>query len=231
MCGRFTLALNKKDSLQGFAVDFGLSEVPDLPSRYNIAPSQAIAVVIEESEKPRKLQWMQWGLIPSWAKDPSITSKLINARAETLSEKPSFRAAFKRRRCLIPADGFFEWQKVDGKKQPHYICLEERQPFAFAGLWEHWQSGDGSEILTSTIITTTASALMKPIHDRMPVILEPADYDQWLDPYSGDPTRLLLLLKPYEGENLRSFPVSTKVNKPQNDDPECIEPISVERVG
>jgi putative SOS response-associated peptidase YedK len=226
MCGRFTLALFKKNAQQGFAQTFRLSDVPDLSSRYNIAPSQDIAVVVEDSGRSRQLEWMQWGLIPSWAKDPTIGNKLINARGETVSEKPSFRAAFKRRRCLIPADGFYEWQRTEGKKQPYYFYLAENQPFAFAGLWEHWQDANGSEIHTCTIITTTANDLMEPIHDRMPVILEPEDYDQWLDLELQDPGQLQSLLRPYLLSNLRCHAVSPKVNRPQSDDPECIEPMS-----
>lgn len=226
MCGRFTLALFKKNAQQGFAQTFRLSDEPDLSSRYNIAPSQDIAVVVEDSGQSRQLEWMQWGLIPSWAKDPKIGNKLINARGETVSEKPSFRAAFKRRRCLIPANGFYEWQRTEGKKQPYYFYLAENQPFAFAGLWEHWQDASGSEIHTCTIITTTANDLMEPIHDRMPVILEPEDYDQWLDLELQDPGQLQPLLRPYVLSNLRCHAVSSKVNRPQSDDPECIEPTS-----
>jgi putative SOS response-associated peptidase YedK len=227
MCGRFTLALSDEDAGQEFAQAFGLAEVPNLPQRYNIAPSQAIAVVLAEPDSSRQLQWMQWGLVPSWAKDSAIGNKLINARAETVSEKPSFRAAFKRRRCLIPADGFYEWQYVGGRKQPYYIFLEGHQPFAFAGLWEHWQSGDGSEIRTCTIITTIANELMTPIHDRMPVILEPDDYAQWLDPKLQDPSQLQALLRPYLLPGLQGHAVSSKVNRPQFDAPECAAPITI----
>lgn len=170
---------------------------------------------------------LHWGLIPSWSKDPEIGSRMINARAETLHEKPSFRAAFRRRRCLIPADGFYEWQRLERKKQPYYFCRNDHQPFAFAGLWEHWESADG-EIESCTIVTTAANDLLKSIHDRMPVILQPEDYDLWLDPQVQETDRLQHLLFPDEDSPFIRYPVSTKVNRPQNDDPDCIEAIELE---
>src|SRR5258706_12216418 len=178
MCGRFTLTINP-DELQQ---QFGLSEAPpaQLVPRYNIAPTQPVAVIANNSE--RVLELFQWGLIPSWAKDPKIGSKLINARAETLAEKPSFRTALKRRRCLVVADGFYEWKKQSGGKSPMYIQLKDGQPFGFAGLWEAWQSPEDGLIKTCTIITTTPNALLADIHDRMPVILPREAYDQWLAP-------------------------------------------------
>ncbi len=178
MCGRFTLTINP-DELQQ---QFGLSEAPptQLAPRYNIAPTQAVAVIANNSD--RKLELFQWGLIPSWAKDPKIGSKMINARAETLAEKPSFRTALKRRRCLVVADGFYEWKKTGSGKTPMYIQLKDGQPFGFAGLWEAWQSPDDGLIKTCTIITTTPNALLAEIHYRMPVILPREAYDTWLAP-------------------------------------------------
>lgn len=221
MCGRFTLT----QSAEKITEFFGLSEVPELAPRYNIAPSQLIAAIMQDKEnQENKLKWMRWGLIPSWAKDTKIGYKLINARSETLTEKPSFRNAFKRRRCLIIADGFYEWQKQEKHKQPYYIQLRDKQPFAFAGLWETWQPEDGEAIISCTIITTEANAVMQPIHNRMPVILSPDVYEQWLDPTFDQSNALLESLKPYDSEMIAT-PVSNVVNNPVHDQPECVEPI------
>src|SRR5215216_4713323 len=170
MCGRYTL----RTPVDTLAEAFEIEEYPSsITPSYNIAPTQEVAAVVEEDEK-RKLEMLRWGLIPSWAKDPAIGNKMINARAETVAEKPSFRSAFKVRRCLILADGFYEWQKTDNGKQPYYIKMQDGSPFAFAGLWEIWQNGE--EIRSATIITTDANDLMNEIHHRMPVILPPEDY-------------------------------------------------------
>ncbi|MBD3882971.1 SOS response-associated peptidase [Phormidium tenue FACHB-886] len=219
MCGRFTLT----QSAEAIAEHFELEESPFLAPRYNIAPTQPVAVV-RAAQNDRQFTHLHWGLIPSWSKDPTMGARLINARAETVAEKPSFRSALKYRRCLIPADGFYEWQRIKDKKQPYWFGLDDRQPFAFAGLWEHWQSPDGSEIESCTIITTAANALMQSIHDRMPVILEPQDYEQWLDPAVQKGDRLQSLLRPYSDEAMLTYPVSTTVNNPRNDSPDCIEP-------
>jgi putative SOS response-associated peptidase YedK len=164
---------------------------------------------------------LRWGLIPSWAKDPAMGAKLINARAETVAEKPSFRSAFRHRRCLVVADGFYEWQKQEGKKQPFYFRLQDGQPFAFAGLWESWKDPNGEVVDSCTILTTEANQLMQPIHDRMPVILASQDYDLWLDP-TVQSEQLQNLLQPFPSEAMVSYPVSTKVNKPTNDTPELV---------
>ncbi|MEP0912187.1 SOS response-associated peptidase [Leptolyngbya sp. GB1-A1] len=222
MCGRYTLA----QAADRLAEAFDLDDVPSMPFRYNIAPTQAVPVVRAIGQAPQ-LDLLHWGLIPSWSKDPTIGFRLINARAETLTEKPSFRAAFRRRRCLIPADGFYEWQQVERKKQPYYFCRDGHQPFAFAGLWEHWESADG-EIESCTIVTTEANHLLRSIHHRMPVILQPEDYEQWLDPQVQEGDRLQHLLYPDEDKTFIRYPVSTKVNRPQNDTLQCIEPISLE---
>jgi len=222
MCGRFTLTINP-DQLQQ---QFGLSEPPprEMAPRYNIAPTQAVAVIANNSD--RKLELFQWGLIPSWAKDPKIGSKMINARAETLAEKPSFRTALKRRRCLVVADGFYEWKKTGSGKTPMYIQLKDGQPFGFAGLWEAWQSPEDGLIKTCTIITTTPNALLAGIHDRMPVILPREAYDQWLAPEELPAVETLPLLQPYDAALMRAVPVSTRVNSPAVDSAELIQPVA-----
>jgi len=177
--------------------------------------------VIAENGK-RKLEMLHWGLIPSWAKDPEVGNKMINARAETVAEKPSYRKAFKERRCLILADGFYEWQKTDSGKQPFYIRMEDESPFAFAGLWESWQNG--RKIRSCTIITTSPNEVAAQVHNRMPVILHPEDYEMWLDPDFDERELLTTLLKPFPAEAMEAYPVSRKVNRPANNDPEVIEP-------
>jgi putative SOS response-associated peptidase YedK len=221
MCGRFTLALNR-DGLQQAFPDF--TAPAEMAPRYNIAPTQPIPVVPNNAEN--SVEFFNWGLIPSWAKDPKIGNRMINARSETLAEKPSFRAAYKRRRCLVLADGFYEWQRVPGRKTkiPTYIRMQSDEPFAFAGLWESWHSGDGSHILSCTIITTTPNELLESIHNRMPVILARDDYGTWLDPEERKAEDLQALLRPYPAAEMRAYPVSTMVNSPQNDAPELIVP-------
>jgi len=189
---------------------------------FNIAPTQPVAVVPNDGRN--KLDFFVWGLIPSWAKDPNIGSRLINARAETLHEKPSFRTAFRRRRCLVLADGFYEWRQAERGKTPMYIRLASGKPFAFAGLWESWNSPDGSNVLSCTIITTQPNELMATIHNRMPVILPEEAYPIWLESSEADPQRLTGLLKPYPAEQMQAYPVSPLVNSPKNDLPELIRP-------
>lgn len=223
MCGRFALLTPGHDLLTQFDVTETPVDVSMIGPRYNIAPTQPV-VVVRQSSDQRELTFLQWGLIPSWAKDHKIGSRLINARSETVAEKPSFRAAFKRRRCLILADGFYEWQKINGKKQPTFIHMADRNPFALAGLWETWQSPDGGILETCTILTTSPNELMEPIHNRMPVILEPEDYNTWLIP--GDqPNTALHLLRPFPSEKMATYPVSTWVNSPAHDDAQCIAPL------
>ncbi|MCA9067573.1 MAG: SOS response-associated peptidase, partial [Planctomycetaceae bacterium] len=195
--------------------------------RYNIAPTQDIAVVrLDQGHKHRELSLLRWGLIPSWAKDPKIGNRMINARAETLAEKPSFRVAFRKRRCLVLADGFFEWQKVEGAKRPHFIHRQDDAPFAFAGLWDHWQQ-DGKEIQSCTIITTTANSLMEPLHNRMPVILSEETFPIWLDPEFQNRNALQDLLRPCNADLLEAYPVSTQVNNARNDVPECVNRVKI----
>lgn len=222
MCGRFTLT----QSEQALAEFFQIQEVTHLVAQYNIAPTQMVATVLFTStNNKRQLQQLRWGLIPSWAKDPSIGAKLINARAETVAEKPSFRSAFKHRRCLVAADGFYEWQKQQNTKQPFYFRLRDRKPFAFAGLWEKWTSPTHEEIISCTILTTAANELLQSIHDRMPVILDPKDYDLWLDSEVQTPEPLQSLLSPYPAAAMTAYPVSKLVNSPKNNSRECIIPI------
>jgi putative SOS response-associated peptidase YedK len=219
MCGRFTLKTPAAD----LAEVFDVPEPPTLPFRYNVAPTQSVPVVrTVPGGQGRELVSLRWGLIPSWAQDPSIGNRLINARADTASIKPSFRSAFKQRRCLVLADGFYEWQKQGSKKQPYYFQLRTGGPFAFAGLWEHWQGGE--EIIEScTLLTTEANDVVRPVHDRMPVILAPDAYEQWLDPRVQKPDLQQALLRPYPGEAMTAYPVGTRVNNPRNDDRVCVQ--------
>ena len=223
MCGRFSQTASPEIVAEQFAV----SEPPLFKPRYNIAPSQSVAAIrIEPDTTTRKLVMLRWGLIPSWAKDPKIGSQCINAKAETVAEKPSFRSAFKKRRCLVVATGFYEWQVQGRTKQPMWIGLRSKRPFAFAGLWEHWKPAEGEPLETCTIITTEPNDLMTPIHNRMPVILAPTLYDQWLDPTFQQIDALKTLLRPYPSEELTAYPVSTLVNNPRNDAPQVLEPVS-----
>ena len=218
MCGRYTL----KSPANVLAERFELDEYPSsLTPSYNIAPTQEVAAVVGEDEK-RKLEVFRWGLIPSWAKDPAIGNKMINARAETVSEKPSFRSAFKKRRCLIVADGFYEWQKTDSGKQPFHFRMKDSSPFAFAGLWETWDKGE--EIRSCSIITTEANDLMNEIHHRMPVILHPQNYGVWLDQGFEEKEALVDLLRPYPSDEMEAYAVSRRVNRPANNEPSVIEP-------
>jgi len=219
MCGRFT----QSQSAEIIAKAFDVADVPNLTPRYNIAPTQPVGTVLQTAEHSRQFKMFHWGLIPSWAKDTKIGARLINARAETVAEKPAFRSAFRHRRCLVVADGFYEWQPQNRKKQPFYCRLSDGEPFAFAGLWEHWESSEGEVIDSCTLLTTEANELMHPIHDRMPVIIEPKDYELWLDLKVQKPEFLQPLLCPYSAEKMTAYPVGTQVNKPANDSIECIQ--------
>ena len=221
MCGRFAL----KAPPRSVQEHFHLPEAITLSPRYNIAPSQAVAVVRQLPGKSvRQLDMLHWGLIPGWAKDMKIGYKMINARGETLAQKPSFRAAFKKRRCLIAADGFYEWKHAGLKKQPIYVHLKNGVVFAFAGLWEAWMSPQGNQVESCTIITTSPNELLKDIHDRMPVILPPEEYETWLQA-STEEHSLQQLLRPYPAEEMEAYGVSTEVNSPKNNTPGCILPI------
>ena len=215
MCGRYTLTV----PVDRLAAELGLDEVrADLSPNFNVAPTQSVAAVVAEGGK-RRLELLRWGLVPSWADDPEIGSRMINARSETAPDKPSFRSAIRRRRCLIPADGFYEWKREEGVKQPFYIRMKGGRPFAFAGLWESWHD----EVRSCAILTTSANALVGDVHERMPVILPREDYEVWLDP-EAEREELVSLLRPYPGEDLETFPVSRFVNSPRNNDERCVEP-------
>jgi putative SOS response-associated peptidase YedK len=223
MCGRFTLF--EADKI--LSREFGVSGAPPRSPRYNIAPSQPVTAVRAAPEgSGRELALLRWGLIPSWSKDPTIGNRLINARAETAREKPSFRNAFRRHRCLIPANGFYEWLRQERGKQPYFVRMRDERLFSFAGLWDRWESPDKGVIETCTILTTAANAVLAPIHDRMPVILPPGEYDRWLDPALKDLDALAPLLVPFPPEEMLAFPVSPRVNTPSVDDEKCIAPLS-----
>ncbi len=224
MCGRFTLTVDPGD-LQAVFPQFSFPLAPQ--PRFNIAPSQPVLVL--PNDQRSAADHFLWGLIPSWARDPSIATQLINARAETLAEKPSFRGSYKYKRCLIFADGFYEWQSQPGTaiKTPYYIHLKTRRPFAFAGLWDEWHAPDGSQLKTCAIITTTPNLLMASLHNRMPVILPPAAYPAWLDPAPQKPETLQRWLDPYPADEMAAYPVSTLVNSPANDRPELLTPRSL----
>jgi putative SOS response-associated peptidase YedK len=236
MCGRFTLT-SPADTV---AELFELAEVPEIAPRYNIAPTQPVPVVFAGvPDGRRRLAMMHWGLIPPWAPDPGMGARMINARAETVASKPAFRSAFRRRRCLIVADGFYEWQKLESpegrgrpRKQPHYIRLRDGRPFAFAGLWERWKPPEETEdprasdpVESCTIITTEPNELIAALHNRMPAVLHPRDYDVWLDPGTDSADVLQPLLRPYPPDEMEAYPVTTRVNTPSIDARECIQPL------
>lgn len=222
MCGRFTLTVDPA-KLQDAYNDYTFP--PQFAPRFNIAPSQPVLAIPNDGKN--NADFFTWGLIPSWAKDSAIGNRLINARGETLAEKPSFRGSYKYKRCLILTDGFYEWKKEPGSKikVPHYIYMKDRLPFAFAGLWNEWISSDGSQIRSCTIVTIESNELMAPLHNRMPVILSSDDYTQWLDSTPQTPDSLQALIKPYPAEEMDAYPVSTLVNNPKNDRAECVVPI------
>lgn len=224
MCGRYTLRVSPAELAEIFAVFNSVEWSP----RFNIAPTQMVPTVrAARNGSGRELALVKWGLVPSWADDPRIGSGMINARAESVATKPAFRSALRKKRCLVPVDGFYEWQAVPGQKtkQPFLISVRDQPVFAFAGLWEHWTSPEGQGLDSCTIITTEANELMKAVHDRMPVILDRQDYDRWLDPGDTDAQHVLPLLKPFPPDRMQLFPVSTLVNSPRNDTPECVAPV------
>ena len=223
MCGRFSLTTNLTTVGQRFGVPIPTGESAAWSPHYNIAPTKTVVVIGDDGS--RYLTQMRWGLIPSWAKDPAIGNRMINARAETVATKPAFRAALRKRRCLVIADGFYEWQQRGRGKQPFRIALKRGEPFGFAGLWETWTAPDGEAIRTCTIITTDANKLLKPIHDRMTVILTREAEGIWLNPSITEPSVLAPLLTPYPAEEMEYYAVSTWVNDPAHDSPECAEPV------
>jgi putative SOS response-associated peptidase YedK len=221
MCGRFVVFSSLEEIREAFAVQQVRYQVE--PS-YNVAPTQSVAVVVQR-EGVNTLEKMRWGLIPAWAKDPAIGSRMINARAETVGEKPSFKRPLKDRRCLVVADGFYEWQKTGQAKIPMFIRLKSGQPFGFAGLYDVWTSPEGEAVASCTIITTSANDLMQPIHDRMPVILPKPQEATWLNPAIQRAADVLPLLVPYSAADMEAYPVSRLVNSPENNSPDCIRPV------
>ncbi|MBK8899301.1 MAG: SOS response-associated peptidase [Candidatus Competibacteraceae bacterium] len=219
MCGRFIQAASGEVLTQ----QLGLMLPADYAPRYNVAPNQTV-LAIRATENGRQPAWLRWGLIPAWAREPRLKYSTINARAETVAEKPAYRQAFRQRRCLIPADGFYEWRKVADRKQPYCIGMADGAPFAFAGLWEHW-ARDDEAVDSCTILVTQANERISEIHDRMPVILDPLDYDAWLDPTGREAARGLPLLRSYPGERMRLWPVGSAVNRPANQGPALMEPV------
>ncbi len=225
MCGRYTLSSGGEE----LALMFDLTEVPLFPQRYNIAPTQESAVVrIDGSQgknAPRRMDLLRWGLIPYWAKEASIGNRMINARSESVAEKPAFKYSFRKQRCLIPTDGFYEWKKEGKAKQPFFIHRQDGKPFALAGLWARWKDPEAGPRDTFTILTTSANELIRPLHDRMPVIVDPKDFDLWLDPAIDDRERLEPLLAPYDPDQMATYPVSRSVNSPAYDAADCVAPL------
>ena len=219
MCGRYRLSRRKQIIEEHFD---SVSGEEDWSPRYNIAPTQPVPVIRQNPKEPRReLSLMRWGLIPSWAKDASIAAQMINARSETAATKPAFRDPLASRRCVVPADGFYEWVRTGKAKQPYCFEVNEGELFAFAGLWERWKDPSGQWVKSCSILTTTPNAVTSPVHDRMPVILDPVDYDLLLDPGMTNVEAASDLLKPYDARTMRSYPVSTRINHVANDDPEC----------
>lgn len=221
MCARYTLS-HPEGSLAVLFGALGLAaDATDVRPRFNVAPTQQAPVVVEGPKGVRRVEFRQWGLVPSWADDPSIGSRMINARSETVGEKPSFRAALRARRCLVPADGFYEWTGPKTDRRPWHVRMRSREAFTFAGLHEHWARGD-RVLETFTVLTTTPNDVLRPIHDRMPVILSGSDRSLWLDPDLRDPAALLPLLRPHPAPEMEAVPVGRWVNDPRHDDPRCL---------
>lgn len=222
MCGRFTLILPP----EVLAEILGLAEVPRIEPRYNIAPSQQVpAIRTLADNEHREIAMLKWGLIPHWAKDTSLGHKMINARSESVHEKPAFRQPIRDHRCIIPSSGFFEWEEKGGKKYPLYVRLKDGSPMSFAGIWDHWKSPEGKIVESCSILTTSSNKLIEPLHDRMPVILHPHEYALWLDRAITDPEKLKSLYQPYPADLMEMWPVSTLVNSPRNDSPDCIKQV------
>jgi len=228
MCGRYRLGRGK----QAFMKVFGASRDDfEWEPRFNIAPTDSVPVIRQHPKDPtRESSIMRWGLIPFWAKSPSIGSRMINARAETAAGKHAFRDCLKSRRCLVPADGFYEWQRTAKSKQPYCFTLADESVFAFAGIWDRWKDGDGKIVKTFSILTTTPNAVTADVHDRMPVVLRAEDYDMWLDPGFQNEAEIAELLKPLDANLMRRYPVSSRVNDVKNDDSQCAEPIELDQV-
>jgi len=225
MCGRYRLSRRKQIIEEHFD---SVSGDEDWSPRYNVAPTQSVLVIRQNpKEAVRELSLFRWGLIPSWAKDPAGAAQMINARSETAATKPAFRDALKSRRCVIPADGFYEWMRTAKAKQPYCFEVNGGELFAFAGIWDRWKDPSGNWVKTCSILTTTPNAVTSPIHDRMPVILDPDDYDQWLDPGMTSVGAASELLKPYDARQMRCYPITTRINSAANDDAECCHQVEL----
>ena len=222
MCGRFTQRTDSKE----LARAFGVAAAPEAEPRYNITPFQEVLGVYESPEG-REMRFFKWGLVPRWAKDASVGARLFNARSETVAEKPSFREAFRKRRCIIPADGFYEWRKEGGRKQPFYFRMKDDSPFGFAGLWERWEGEAGAPVNSCTILTTEANEVLRPVHDRMPVIIHPEEYSLWLGAEAREGDLLREMLRPYPAGEMVGYPVSPLVNSPVSRGPELIEELQL----
>lgn len=226
MCGRYRLSRRKQILEEHFDV---VSGEEDWAPRYNIAPTQLVPVIRQHPKEPRRdMSLLRWGLIPPWAKDSSGAARMINARAETAATLPAFRDGLQRRRCLIPADGFYEWQRNNAAKQPYCFEMRNGELFAFAGLWDGWKDPAGQWIRSCSILTTTPNALTSSVHDRMPVILNRDDYDVWLDPATQNTAVVSDLLRPFDARLMRCYPVSNRVNQVQNDDEECSRRVALD---
>ena len=223
MCGRFV----QYSAPAVYASDFALDLLCEVRPSYNVAPTQSVLAVRAIEDGRRELTLLRWGLVPAWSKGPDSRFSMINARAETVSTKPAYRAAFKHRRCLIPAEGFYEWRAENGGKTPFLIRRKDHAPFAMAGVWELWHGADGTDLVSTTIIVTDANAVVRQIHDRMPVVIGPENYGAWLDPGTRDTDGLLVLLKPTDPNPWTLHPVSRQVNSPRNDAPELLNPVAV----
>jgi putative SOS response-associated peptidase YedK len=219
MCGRFVTIIPYEE----LKAIFGIIESPNRTNpRYNVAPTQDVGVVRQGEDKLNHFDQLRWGLIPSWSKDPSISAHTINARSETVAEKPSFRHAIKKNRCIVPVSGFYEWNRLGGDKKPYFIYLLDKSPMALAGVWEYWKGPEGP-IESFSILTTSANRVVGQLHDRMPVILRPDDYGMWLDKSLQNPHNLELLYKPFSDEAISLYEVSKVVNNARHDSPDCID--------
>jgi putative SOS response-associated peptidase YedK len=228
MCGRYRLSRRKQLVEEYFDTE---SDESEWTPRYNIAPSQPVPVIRQNPKEPRReLSLMRWGLIPSWASDSSGAARMINARSETAGTKPAFRDPLTNRRCLIPADGFYEWQRTGKVKQPYCFEVNDGELFAFAGIWDRWTDQNRNTVETCSILTTSSNAVTSAVHDRMPVILDPDSYDIWLDPGMRDVTTASELLKPYDAHLMRCYPISTRINHVANDDDECSAPVELAQI-
>lgn len=225
MCGRYVLKAALPEIARMLGIDIGANMATALEPRYNIAPTTTVPICRMRAADERELALVRWGLVPQWAKSADGNYRMINARAETVAEKPAFRTPLRSRRCLVPADGYYEWKSIEGRKQPYFFSMQDGAPFCFAGLWERWQPAEGDALETCTIITTDANALGAEVHHRMPVILAHEDHDRWLDPGTTKADEVLPLLTPFPAEAMSVYPVSTIVNNARSDGADCIAPL------